>query len=277
MRRGPPERRHGKQPWFLHDPDQSLLALAGLYELWPDPDKTDGDPERWLWSMTILTTQATDAAGHIHDRSPVIVPADLLDSWLDPHLTDTRQVRDLLATMPPPVLDPYPVSKAVNRVGTNRPDCSSRSPCDRARRPSLGRTRTADRVDRRSGGRPRPQPGARHPRNRTRPVVHLSGDGRAHPRTGQHHSARTARQRATAIAVRRPPPVPPRSHPVCATDSAAASSWEEQDPHRRSVTEEVVRWVRGSRGQRCDWVSRRLRAPGRTCSVVAGRSAPGSS
>jgi hypothetical protein len=25
--------------------------MAGLYELWPDPEKEKDDPERWLWTV----------------------------------------------------------------------------------------------------------------------------------------------------------------------------------------------------------------------------------
>lgn len=82
-----------KVPQFLHDADGNALAFAGLYELWPDPAKAEDDSDRWLWTFTILTTQATDVLGHIHDRTPVIVPSDMHDDWLDPHLTDLDLVR----------------------------------------------------------------------------------------------------------------------------------------------------------------------------------------
>lgn len=37
----------GKQRYFLHF-GEVLLAMAGLYELWPDPAKDHDDPDRWL-------------------------------------------------------------------------------------------------------------------------------------------------------------------------------------------------------------------------------------
>lgn len=110
----------GKQPYFLHSGNQ-VLAMAGLYELWPDPTKDADDPTRWLWTMTVLTTTATDAAGEIHDRSPVVLPSDLINDWLNPELTDTGKVRDLLAAVPSPTLQPDPVSRNVNSVRNNGP------------------------------------------------------------------------------------------------------------------------------------------------------------
>lgn len=115
------EKRDGaKVPQFLHA--DGVLAMAGLYELWPDPAREHDDPERWVWSVTILTTTASDTLGHIHDRSPVIVPAGMYDDWLDPSFTDPDRVRQLLAAVPEPRLQPYEVSTAVNSVRNNTPE-----------------------------------------------------------------------------------------------------------------------------------------------------------
>lgn len=110
----------GKQPYFLHG--DGPLAFAGLYELWPDPNLPDDHPMKWRWTTTILTTRAADTFGHIHDRTPLLVPADLLDAWLDPRLTDPREVRDLVAAIPEPHLEPRPVGKAVGQVANNGPE-----------------------------------------------------------------------------------------------------------------------------------------------------------
>ena len=73
----------GKVPYFLHAPDDAQLAFAGLYEIWPDPALPDEDPGKWLWTCTVITRQATDTLGEIHDRCPVIVPPGHRDAWLD--------------------------------------------------------------------------------------------------------------------------------------------------------------------------------------------------
>lgn len=115
------EKREGaKVPHFLHT--DGVLAMAGLYELWPDPALDDDDPNKWFWSTTVLTTTATDTLGHIHDRSPVVVPDDLWSAWLDPGLTDLAGVADLLQSIPEPHLTPYEVSTAVNSVRNNGPE-----------------------------------------------------------------------------------------------------------------------------------------------------------
>jgi len=115
------EKRDGdKVPHFLHG--DGVLAMAGLYELWPNPELPAEDPAKWMWSTVVLTTTATDAHGHIHDRSPVILPPEFQDHWLDPALTDKDDVDALLASIPEPHLHAYEVSTKVNSPRNNTPD-----------------------------------------------------------------------------------------------------------------------------------------------------------
>jgi putative SOS response-associated peptidase YedK len=114
-----PDRRDAV-PHFLHDGDR-LLTFAGLYELWPDPDIPADDPARWVWSFTIVTTSAPDTLGHIHDRSPVVIPAELRGHWLEPATTDPAAVRELLDSVPEPRFEAQEVSTEVNNHRNNGP------------------------------------------------------------------------------------------------------------------------------------------------------------
>jgi putative SOS response-associated peptidase YedK len=112
----------GKVPHFLHDPDGHLLAMAGLYELWRDPALADDDPSRWLWTCTIITQQAPDLLGEIHDRNPVVVPRELRGKWLDCSRDDVETAARLLGQIPEARLDPHVVSSAVGNVKNNGPE-----------------------------------------------------------------------------------------------------------------------------------------------------------
>lgn len=110
-----------KQPYFLHRADGRSLAMAGLYELWRDPSRDHDDPATWLWSVTVLTTTATDAAGHIHDRMPIDVAPDRWAEWLDPDFAgDPATLLDPAATAVD--ITAYPVSTLVNSVRNNGPE-----------------------------------------------------------------------------------------------------------------------------------------------------------
>ncbi|WP_337587541.1 SOS response-associated peptidase family protein [Crystallibacter crystallopoietes] len=78
--------------------------------------------DKWLATCTILTTSATDTLGHIHERSPVIIPEDWHEDWLDAKTTDKNTVRELLDALPEPHLLPYEVSDRVNSVRNNGPE-----------------------------------------------------------------------------------------------------------------------------------------------------------
>lgn len=112
----------GKIPHFLHSPDGGLLAMAGLYELWRDPSLAADDPNRWLWTCTVITQQASDLLGEIHDRNPVIVPPGLQAAWLDCSSDDPATARRVLDQIPEARLEPYVVSNAVGNVHNNGPE-----------------------------------------------------------------------------------------------------------------------------------------------------------
>ena len=103
-----------KQPWFLTTRDGSPLAMAGLYEVWSGADGAR------LWTCTVVTTEAADDLGHVHDRTPLLVPREAWDRWLDPEVDDPG--RHLLVPATPGVLDAWPVSVAVGNVRTNGPE-----------------------------------------------------------------------------------------------------------------------------------------------------------
>ena len=110
-----------KQPFFIHRADGGLLVMAGIYEIWRDPAKDRDDESAWLRTCSVITTQATDAAGHIHDRMPMTIPRDAVDAWLDPALTDPDQALALLSVTEAASLAAYPVSTLVNSVQNNEP------------------------------------------------------------------------------------------------------------------------------------------------------------
>ncbi|WIK64305.1 SOS response-associated peptidase [Gleimia hominis] len=96
-----------------------VMGFAGIYDAWQGPDG-------WLRTFAILTRAAPDALGHIHDRSPVVVPPELWDEWLCPTIDTDAEVGALLDAIPAPNLMPRAVSKAVGNVANNNPSLVQR-------------------------------------------------------------------------------------------------------------------------------------------------------
>jgi len=105
----------GKQPWYLSPREPGPLAMAGLYEVWKHPED-----QRWLWTCTVVTTAAADDTGHIHDRTPLLVPRAAWQTWLDPEVPDPGQ--ELLVPGVAGVLDAWEVGPAVGNVRHDTPE-----------------------------------------------------------------------------------------------------------------------------------------------------------
>jgi putative SOS response-associated peptidase YedK len=110
-----------KQPFFIHPSDGSSLAMAGLYEWWRDPSRDDDDRAAWLLSCTIITTDATDEVGRIHDRMPMTIGREHWAAWLDPGNGPDEAARLLVPALESE-LTAYPVSTLVNSVKNNGPE-----------------------------------------------------------------------------------------------------------------------------------------------------------
>ncbi|MEU1626288.1 SOS response-associated peptidase [Streptomyces sp. NPDC020096] len=128
-------KRPRKQPYFVTPADGSVLAMAGLYEFWRDRTLPDDHPQAWWATCTVVTTAAETTAlpgaedsggprslADIHPRMPLALPPDRWAAWLDPAITDTAVLRDLLAPPPPGMMRAYPVSTAVSNVRNNGPE-----------------------------------------------------------------------------------------------------------------------------------------------------------
>ncbi|MRG58911.1 SOS response-associated peptidase [Agromyces sp. CFH 90414] len=70
-----------KQAHFLHGPDD-LLAAAGI----STARKLDNGS--WEVSTSIITREARDASGEVHDRMPVYLPLGEIERYLDPAKLD---------------------------------------------------------------------------------------------------------------------------------------------------------------------------------------------
>ena len=135
-----------RQPFFLHPPAGALLAMAGLWSVWKDPETG-----LWVPSAAVITTAANRLVSTVHDRMPVLLPREAWEDWLDRRVTDVGYLRSLLEPPPDDILEMHPVSTRVNSVRNEGPDLVLPVPDPVAGPAEEGPWTTAETVDRQPG------------------------------------------------------------------------------------------------------------------------------
>ena len=96
-----------KLPFAIGMKDGAPFALAGIWENWKAPGS-----ETWVRTFAVITTTANELLNSIHDRMPVIIPAESYDHWLS---TLDPDPRGLLAPFPSGPMKIWPISTRVNK------------------------------------------------------------------------------------------------------------------------------------------------------------------
>ena len=113
------------QPYWFHRPAglepgaDETLSFAGVWASWRDR-RGAGTPGETRKTFAIVTTEATDATGFVHDRMPVILTPEARAAWLAP-TTPRAELQALLVPYRGPLVADA-VSKAVNSVKADGPE-----------------------------------------------------------------------------------------------------------------------------------------------------------
>ena len=172
-----------KQPFFMTGPTADVVAFAGLYEFWRDREIHDrDDPEAWLTTFTVITTEAEPGLDRIHDRMPLVLERGRWATWLDPDVHGPGEVGRLLDLLAAgPLRGPPGVDGRVSPTATTGPSCVEPLPV------TTSSTGWSTRSPARCSGRTRrdqpPQSGTSRRRW-----------ARREPRSGGHRSARRHRR-----------------------------------------------------------------------------------
>lgn len=103
-----------KQPYAVARADGKVMALAGLWETWHDPDKNLD-----VRTFTIVTTAANDEMAQVHHRMPVILEEPDWPVWLGETEGDPKAV---VRPAVEGVVRLWPVSRKVNSPANDGPD-----------------------------------------------------------------------------------------------------------------------------------------------------------
>ena len=111
-----------RRPVWFHRPE-------GGWCCWPGCTSRGGEAggDDWRRTFTILTTAANATVAPIHDRMPVVLSPDDAAEWVYPG-NEPDVVRGLLRPAPESLLVGQAVSRRVNSVRNDDPDCLSLDP-----------------------------------------------------------------------------------------------------------------------------------------------------
>ncbi len=104
-----------KQPYYIYRKDNGFLPMAGLWSKWNDENNQS------IFTYTIITTEPTKELNQIHNRMPVILKEDDIDTWLKCKEYKPEKALKKLHSFPD--LNFYPVSKFVNSIRNNSEEC----------------------------------------------------------------------------------------------------------------------------------------------------------
>ena len=108
-----------KQPVYFRRTDGDLFGFAGLWEEWRGPDKS-GPP---LYTCSIITTEANQTVGRIHERMPVMLASrEAEDFWLDTTVQKPADLLPLLVPYPDADMESFVVSRRVNTPANDDTD-----------------------------------------------------------------------------------------------------------------------------------------------------------
>jgi len=103
------------QPWFITSRTGEVLAMAGLWENFESP------AGEIIESLAVVTCQANELITPLHDRMPVLIEPQDDARWLDPKITDPKQLQDVLAFRAWPGMRVYRVGLGVNSPKNDDP------------------------------------------------------------------------------------------------------------------------------------------------------------
>lgn len=102
-----------KQPHYFQMKDAAPFFFAGIWDEWRS-DRTS------IKTCAIVTTAPNKLLASIHDRMPVILPNEVLDSWIRSN-TKLSELRELLIPFTDSEMEGFPVSQDVNGSEADHP------------------------------------------------------------------------------------------------------------------------------------------------------------
>jgi len=102
-----------RRPFLMRPREPRLIAFAGLYECWQDPQGGEID------TVTILTCPANPTVAELHDRMPVVLEPEHFEAWLD---VKAVKAEEALAMLGPTADDLFEAVEMHPKINDSRSD-----------------------------------------------------------------------------------------------------------------------------------------------------------
>lgn len=104
----------GKQPYYIHNKNHELLAVAAFWDVWQDKEKL-------IYSCCLVTREANSYLMPIHNRMPVLLDKAQQEIWLNNSRCVPEELEALMRSHAEDHLIAYPVTSLVNRARFDNP------------------------------------------------------------------------------------------------------------------------------------------------------------
>jgi putative SOS response-associated peptidase YedK len=104
-----------RRPFHLRPREPRLIAFAGLYERWQDPQGGEVD------TVAILTCPANGTVAALHDRMPVVLDPEHFEAWLDVEGTTAQEALAILRPVPDDLFEAVELHPKINDSRKDEP------------------------------------------------------------------------------------------------------------------------------------------------------------
>jgi putative SOS response-associated peptidase YedK len=104
-----------RRPFHLRPREPRLIAFAGLYERWADPQGGEVN------TVTILTCPANRTVAALHDRMPVVVEPEHFEAWLNAEGVSVEEALAILGPAPDDLFEAVELHPKINDSRKDEP------------------------------------------------------------------------------------------------------------------------------------------------------------
>ena len=106
---------YDKDPYLFKVSNQEIFPFAGIYESYQHNNET-------LHTVSLITLDSNKLLSDIHQRMPLILNEKTLPIWLNPNVTNKKEIENTFIKYDSNLMKKIKISKLVNNTKNNNPN-----------------------------------------------------------------------------------------------------------------------------------------------------------